>query len=292
MTIKEIFDNIYIVNENTKQWQDWMLEDEPVKDIKKRVLIKEVAQAVVRCTKYILKNENESANLQKKLFEIGCKWLSGCEEVQNEECKYLFVSVNLKITTSSSEEIFIKDKFTEVKVKQLNKNDMETKEMTRKEVADFLRHTKVLCTSTEETAKVQEKLFELGFEWNTKGKIINENAFLLYIDEPNIFYTEMIKWWIENDKKRINPNEILAIQLKEEKPKFDPKTLRPFDKVLVRNSNTDIWRARFFDLYVNGLYETASGEKWEFCIPYNEDTKHLHYNANMAPEFYRDCEDF
>ena len=30
----------------------------------------------------------------------------------------------------------------------------------------------------------------------------------------------MIKWWIENYKKRIDPNEILAIQLKEEKPKF------------------------------------------------------------------------
>lgn len=180
--------------------------------------------------------------------------------------------------------MFEDEAVTEQKQEQLNKNDMETKEMTRKEVADFLRHTKVLCTSTEETAKVQEKLFELGFEWNTKGKIINENAFLLYIDEPNMFYTEMIKWWIENDKKRIEPNEILAIQLKEEKPKFDPKCLQAFDKVLVKNDT--IWYARFFDMRGEGEYQTTSGEFWVDCIPYNEDTKHLHGTAEEAPEKY------
>ena len=38
-------------------------------------------------------------------------------------------------------------------------------------------------------------------------------------------------------------------KFKVKKPKFDPKTLKAFDKVLVKLSNDDVWTADFFSHY-------------------------------------------
>lgn len=178
-------------------------------------------------------------------------------------------------------------------VEQSNKNDMETKEMTKEEALAFVCNSKIFCVSNEEAESLQRKLFEFGCEWvniNQRKEVLTD-IWAFHIDTKGKMQHNFkrIKWWSEGEGEVKDVEEILNIEI-EEKPKFDPQSMQPFDKVLVRNSNTDIWRARFFDLYVNGLYETASGEKWEFCIPYNEDTKHLHYNANMAPEFYKTWE--
>ena len=77
------------------------------------------------------------------------------------------------------------------------------------------------------------------------------------------------------------------------KPKFDPKTLKPFDRVLVRLTKDCIWNATFFSHYdkeVNwGCYPfvTTSCKSYDRCIPYNDDTKHLVGTTDEAPEFYR-----
>ena len=57
---------------------------------------------------------------------------------------------------------------------------------------------------------------------------------------------------------------------------------KPFDKVLCRNSKDDTWKADFFarltrkeiDYTQSGKY-LCVGDLWMYCIPYNEDTKHL-----------------
>ena len=155
----------------------------------------------------------------------------------------------------------------------------------------YLGSTKILCASTEETAKVQEKLFELGMSWIYDGKNIRKDKYLLFINKKQeLQYCSDIEYWMKVVNRRIEPSEILAIQIKEEKPKFDPKTLKAFDKVLVKNDT--IWYARFYDMIVYNMkgeneYHTTSGEVWIDCIPYNEETKYLHGNANEAPEFYR-----
>ena len=77
------------------------------------------------------------------------------------------------------------------------------------------------------------------------------------------------------------------------KPKFDPKTLQPFDKVLARDYNTEKWRCDFFSHTTEyGIYKYAT-IKFVFrqCIPYNDDTKHLVGTTDEAPEFYRYWED-
>ena len=67
------------------------------------------------------------------------------------------------------------------------------------------------------------------------GNNICEDKYLLFINKKGeINYCSDINTWMEDVNRRVEPSEILAIQIKEEKPKFDPTTLQPFDKVLVR----------------------------------------------------------
>lgn len=80
----------------------------------------------------------------------------------------------------------------------------------------------------------------------------------------------------------------------QKKEKFDQKTLKPFDKVLARDLDTDAgWICSFFSHYRNGgLYPCVCvGDAYSVCIPYNEETKHLVGTTEEAPEFYRYWED-
>ena len=78
------------------------------------------------------------------------------------------------------------------------------------------------------------------------------------------------------------------------KEKFDPKTLKPFDKVLVKLSNDDVWIADFFSYYdklEKYMKYVCVTHLAVFCIPYNDDTKHLLGTNKEAPEFYKYWED-
>ena len=78
------------------------------------------------------------------------------------------------------------------------------------------------------------------------------------------------------------------------KDKFDPKTLQPFDRVLVRHECYHRWRCEFYS-YIhddNGGYPyVAISGAYKRCIPYNEETKHLVGTTDEAPEYYRYWED-
>ena len=73
------------------------------------------------------------------------------------------------------------------------------------------------------------------------------------------------------------------------KGRFDPKTLKAFDRVLVRNYKTTKWRCEHFSHFDGGNYNPciASCCSYTFCVPYNDDTKHLVGTTDEAPEYYR-----
>lgn len=85
-------------------------------------------------------------------------------------------------------------------------------------------------------------------------------------------------------------------KFKVKKAKFDPKTLQPFDKVLVRNCDADKWKCAHFSymepsfmgtIYVTSMLFRDRIHYNDNCIPYNDDTKHLVGTTDEAPEFYR-----
>lgn len=74
------------------------------------------------------------------------------------------------------------------------------------------------------------------------------------------------------------------------KPKFDPKTLKPFDRVLVRDKDCENWNCGFFshkDASSAAYHYRCIGMPYIRCIPYNDDTRHLVGTSEEAPEFYR-----
>lgn len=71
--------------------------------------------------------------------------------------------------------------------------------------------------------------------------------------------------------------------------KFDPKTLQPFDKVLVRDLNGHIWVCDLFS-YIKECTQfpyKCMASYYKCCIPYNDETKHLLGTTDEAPKYYR-----
>ena len=82
------------------------------------------------------------------------------------------------------------------------------------------------------------------------------------------------------------------VKYEPKKERFDPKTLKPFDRVLVNHD--DIWKVDFFShicQYEPNGWCQCIGDSYYICIPYNDETKHLVGTKEEAPDFYRYWED-
>ena len=76
------------------------------------------------------------------------------------------------------------------------------------------------------------------------------------------------------------------------KEKFDPKTLKAFDRVLVRDCDNRVWGCSMFSHIVEDEFPYACFEtRWKRCIPFNDETKHLVGTTKDAPDYYRYWED-
>ena len=102
------------------------------------------------------------------------------------------------------------------------------------------------------------------------------------ITDDKYIFTDCSYSFIRNqDSWELVPNK---------KPKFDPNTLKTFDRVLVRDGDGYTWQGKLFSHINNtsNIYKYAtSGDFYEYCIPYNDDTKHLVGTRDEAPEYYR-----
>ena len=80
--------------------------------------------------------------------------------------------------------------------------------------------------------------------------------------------------------------------------RFDPKTFKPFDKVLARCTGS-VWIPTLFGYFIDEadkdpLSPFENGERvvcvdigYQQCIPYNDDTKHLVGTLDDCPEYYK-----
>lgn len=72
------------------------------------------------------------------------------------------------------------------------------------------------------------------------------------------------------------------------KERFDPKTLKPFDKIIFKGHG--MWFCGLFS-HIHNSYACV-GETYHKCvIPYNDETKHLLGTKDEAPDFYKYWED-
>lgn len=104
-------------------------------------------------------------------------------------------------------------------------------------------------------------------------------------------YNEMNKTMNEN----VDSTNILDDCLKEtnssqyKNSKFDPKTFKPFDKVLVRDYCDEEWTCDIFShiRQADTLYYKCILTDYECCIPYNNETEHLIGTTDEAPDYYQ-----
>ena len=106
---------------------------------------------------------------------------------------------------------------------------------------------------------------------------VNENNGTYYSSECLLFPSKDQRDW----------SKFTAPWLKKEK--FDPKTLQSFDKVLIKYEDND-WLCSFFSKHKD-VINSYPIRACVYCIPYNDDTKHLVGTTDEAPEFYKYWED-
>ena len=167
--------------------------------------------------------------------------------------------------------------------------------MTKREAIEKLRFTKIFCTSDEDAKAVQEKLDKLGIKlWAIRPYLW---ALFISADLELTHANQDLDYWLSKANTAISVKYFLSWKIEEEnckncpyKKKFDLSTLQPFDKVLVRDAIGDNWIAGFYECYYVSCtypYRCVNTGSYKYCIPYNEETKHLHNTTLEEPEFYK-----
>ena len=135
------------------------------------------------------------------------------------------------------------------------------------------------------------KFVNVSTEWDTPIRVELINGFIArYTEEgwcDKRFPANCLLWPSRDCR---DWSKFTAPWLKKER--FDPKTLKPFDKVLGGDYGLK-WGVDFFSHTCNDEYHPyrCVGNIYKYCIPYNDDTKHLVGTKEEAPEFYRYWED-
>ena len=130
--------------------------------------------------------------------------------------------------------------------------------------------------NTELERPIHIKLNTRSYEdvWITSAGTLNKNydgECLLFPSKDQRDWSKFVRFW---DKPKVK--------------KFDPKTLQPFDKVLVRDSHHECWTCALFSHMGNPPYPAyCSGTSFEVCIPYNDETEHLRGTKDDCPEYYK-----
>lgn len=125
------------------------------------------------------------------------------------------------------------------------------------------------------------------------------------IDTSNIFWKASDNWTtLEVRKATEQEIELFFERLKKEgfkwnsntltleklENKFDINTLKPFDRVLVRDSEIYKWTCNLYSHYridIDHYKYACIANSYHQCIPYNDETKHLIGTDKDCPEYYK-----
>lgn len=151
------------------------------------------ARACVKNTKYIVWSKEESIELQKKLFELGCRWLMTGQSAYITEGPFLFVSEQLLITFTSSDkaEWFDGSQYTikspadiiSIKIDQL-KEEPKPKKGLKEEPKEEPKQEE-----DKDPQMIPGTIYELpqGYEFRDKeGNLIDTTTIVLREKEPKL----------------------------------------------------------------------------------------------------------
>lgn len=152
----------------------------------------------------------------------------------------------------------------------------------------------------EEKAKLFQAIKDNGYNWDSETKTLEKLAKFKVGDKiklknsPNKFVGIVTQTFADgsiciNDYSWVIKYEDQDIyELVTDK--FDISTLKPFDKVLVRDTNEQVWVADFFshkvEKQLGGYTFACVGHYPDQCIPF-EQNEHLRGTTDDCDEFYK-----
>lgn len=155
----------------------------------------------------------------------------------------------------------------------------------------------------EEKQKLFKAINDNGYKWNAETKTLEkliESKFKVGDRIKHIVGREEIATVVGVEKLHYNLDSKVgtssfSISLQHEwellPNKFDITTLKPFDRVLVRDDNKGTWRASLWGFLHNDvsfMYDTIRG-RYNQCIPY-EGNEHFLGKTEGCDEFYKTWE--
>ena len=112
--------------------------------------------------------------------------------------------------------------------------------------------------------------------------VLTQNGVKAYYSSDGRLYISYGKCVLFPSEEQEDWSKFTAPWLKKEK--FDPKTLKPFDKIIFKGHG--MWFCGLFS-HIHNSYAYVGETYYKCVIPYNDETKHLVGTKEEAPEFYR-----
>jgi hypothetical protein len=159
----------------------------------------------------------------------------------------------------------------------------------------------IRLATEDEKIKLFDAIKSNGYKWNAETKTLDKlpkfkvgdrikHKCEKFRDERTIVsygksgYWTSISEWIDYENQ--DDWELVP-------DKFDITTLVPFEsRVLVRDDKSYKWSPAEWGFYDednknNYPYEVVGGQSFQYCIPYNDDTKHLLGKTDDCDEYYK-----
>lgn len=173
-----------------------------------------------------------------------------------------------------------------------------------------LIHKNDISISRLATEEEQEKIFQVirdnGYRWNAETKVLEKLIVPKFKLGDRVKHKEsyisgvVTKIYDECYKIKYDSGAVSFANIKYQDDyelvheKFDITTLKPFDKVLVRDDYQNYWAANLYSHYMNANedyhFATVFGY-YKQCIPYNDETKHLLGKTNDCENYYKTWEE-
>lgn len=170
-----------------------------------------------------------------------------------------------------------------------------SEQFNAKERMPLYENDDIRFATEEEKQKLFDAIKANGYKWNAETKTLeklpkfkvgdrirrkNNTTIIKTIghiySDGYALYDGHLLYFKEQDEWELAPN------------KFDTNTLKPFDKVLVRNTNNGKWCGQFYmDYNKNEDYPfECTYNCWKYCIPY-EGNEHLRGTTDECSNYYK-----
>ena len=117
-------------------------------------------------------------------------------------------------------------------------------------------------------------------------KLDNEEDFRYVTSGGKLYYSGIGECIIFPSRTQRDWSKFERFWDKPKVEKFDVNTLQPFDKILARDYQDELWSIELFS-HKTGNIVRGLCHNWCYAIPFNENTKHLIGTREDCPDYYK-----